>query len=516
MANMQATKTPMPEQDPNVRNKNFKEVTLGYTAEMAINEAKRCLQCKKPHCVEGCPVNIHIPEFIHEVAEGNFEKAYEIITDTNALPALSGRVCPQETQCESKCVRGNKGEPVAIGRLERFVADWYRENINAMPKKAESNGIKVAVVGSGPSGLTCASLLAKKGYAVSLFEALHTAGGVLVYGIPEFRLPKAIVANEVEKLKAQGVEVMTDMVIGKVLSIDELFESSQEQHLTRIEAMLENEVMLSREDFDYAMNRAQEIARTKHERGRCLTLMSELSMQRARGYMNMAAEYAKQALAEEPEKKVNHTLLGDAMQGCKCDWCCTNHSELIDYYFDFLQAHPEDTLGRMYLLDNLIDDGRLEEAERELAALRARRGEGFYVPMYEGMIAQKRGEPEKAEACFDAMTKTYADDWRAWFERADEYAKQGRDREAIEAYKRGDALQEKPRMTDIQESIAQCCERQKDWAGAIAAYEQIITILREDWALTEGETVAGYEQNIERVKMKRGTLGALPQTPAGN
>ena len=224
MANMQATKTPMPEQDPNVRNKNFKEVTLGYTAEMAINEAKRCLQCKKPHCVEGCPVNIHIPEFIHEVAEGNFEKAYEIITDTNALPALSGRVCPQETQCESKCVRGNKGEPVAIGRLERFVADWYRENVNAMPKKAESNGIKVAVVGSGPSGLTCASLLAKKGYAVSLFEALHTAGGVLVYGIPEFRLPKAIVANEVEKLKAQGVEVMTDMVIGKVLSIDELFE----------------------------------------------------------------------------------------------------------------------------------------------------------------------------------------------------------------------------------------------------------------------------------------------------
>ena len=224
MANMQATKTPMPEQDPNVRNKNFKEVTLGYTAEMAINEAKRCLQCKKPHCVEGCPVNIHIPEFIHEVAEGNFEKAYEIITDTNSLPALSGRVCPQETQCESKCVRGNKGEPVAIGRLERFVADWYRENVNAMPKKAESNGPKVAVVGSGPSGLTCASLLAKKGYQVSLFEALHTAGGVLVYGIPEFRLPKAIVANEVEKLKAQGVEVMTDMVIGKVLSIDELFE----------------------------------------------------------------------------------------------------------------------------------------------------------------------------------------------------------------------------------------------------------------------------------------------------
>ena len=224
MANMQATKTPMPEQDPNVRNKNFKEVTLGYTAEMAINEAKRCLQCKKPHCVEGCPVNIHIPEFIHEVAEGNFEKAYEIITDTNALPALSGRVCPQETQCESKCVRGNKGEPVAIGRLERFVADWYRENINAMPKKAESNGIKGAVVGSGPSGLTCASLLAKKGYAVSLFEALHTAGGVLVYGIPEFRLPKAVVKREIDGLEDMGVKFEYNSVVGNMATAEELFE----------------------------------------------------------------------------------------------------------------------------------------------------------------------------------------------------------------------------------------------------------------------------------------------------
>ena len=224
MANMQMTKTPMPEQDPSVRNHNFKEVTLGYTPEMAMEEAKRCLHCKKPLCVGGCPVNIQIPDFIAKVAEGDFAAAYEIITSTNALPALSGRVCPQETQCESKCVRGVKGEPVAIGRLERFVADWYRENVNAMPQKPESNGIKVAVVGSGPSGLTCASELAKKGYAVTIFEALHTAGGVLVYGIPEFRLPKAIVANEVEKLKAQGVEVMTDMVIGKVLSIDDLFE----------------------------------------------------------------------------------------------------------------------------------------------------------------------------------------------------------------------------------------------------------------------------------------------------
>ncbi len=224
MANMTLTKTPMPEQDPKVRARNFEEVTLGYTEEMAINEANRCLRCKNPKCVEGCPVNVRIPEFIGKVAEGDFKAAYEIITSTNALPALSGRVCPQETQCEAQCVRGIKGEPVAIGRLERFVADWYRQNINAMPEKAESNGIKVAVVGSGPAGMTCASDLAKLGYAVTMFEALHTAGGVLVYGIPEFRLPKAIVANEVEKLKAQGVEVMTNMVIGRVLTIDELFE----------------------------------------------------------------------------------------------------------------------------------------------------------------------------------------------------------------------------------------------------------------------------------------------------
>ena len=224
MANMTLTKTPMPEQDPKVRARNFEEVALGYTAEQAMEEAGRCLGCKKPKCVEGCPVNVRIPEFIAKVAEGDFQAAYEIVTSTNARPALSGRVCPQESQCESKCVRGVKGEPVAIGRLERFVADWYREHVNAMPEKAPSNGVKVAVVGSGPAGLTCASDLAKKGYAVTVFEALHTAGGVLVYGIPEFRLPKAIVANEVKKLEAQGVEVMTNMVIGRVLSIDELFE----------------------------------------------------------------------------------------------------------------------------------------------------------------------------------------------------------------------------------------------------------------------------------------------------
>ena len=224
MPNMSLKKTPMPEQDPKVRARNFQEVSLGYTAEQAIEEANRCLKCKNPKCVTGCPVNIRIPDFIAKVQEGDFKAAYEIISSTNALPALSGRVCPQESQCECHCVRGIKGEPVAIGRLERFCADWYRENINAMPEKVETNGTKVAVVGSGPAGLTAASDLAKKGYAVTMFEALHTAGGVLVYGIPEFRLPKTIVANEVKKLEALGVEVMTNMVIGRVLTIDELFD----------------------------------------------------------------------------------------------------------------------------------------------------------------------------------------------------------------------------------------------------------------------------------------------------
>ena len=181
MANMTLTKTPMPEQEPQVRARNFKEVALGYTAEMAIEEAGRCLGCRNPKCVEGCPVNVRIPEFIAKVRERDFKAAYEIITSTNALPALSGRVCPQESQCEGRCVRGIKGEPVAIGRLERFVADWYRENVNEMPKKTESNGKKVAVVGSGPAGLTCASELAKKGYEVSIFEALHTAGAAQIH-----------------------------------------------------------------------------------------------------------------------------------------------------------------------------------------------------------------------------------------------------------------------------------------------------------------------------------------------
>lgn len=224
MANIIQTKTPMPEQAADVRNKNFEEVTLGYTEEMAVNEASRCLNCKNMPCVSGCPVNIHIPAFITKVSAGDFKGAYEVIAQTNSLPAISGRVCPQESQCEMHCVRGIKGEPVAIGRLERFVADWYRNNINEKPEIPAQNGKKVAVVGSGPSSLTCASDLAQLGYAVTIYEAFHIAGGVLVYGIPEFRLPKAIVRHEVEGLIARGVKVETDMVIGKILTVDELFD----------------------------------------------------------------------------------------------------------------------------------------------------------------------------------------------------------------------------------------------------------------------------------------------------
>ena len=224
MPNMSLTKVPMPEQDPNVRNKNFLEVAMGYTEEMAMEEASRCLNCKNKPCVSGCPVNVRIPEFVAKVAEGKFEEAYEIITSTNSLPAISGRVCPQENQCEGKCVRGIKGESVSIGRLERFCADYHMKHSDAKAVKPQSNGKKVAVVGAGPSGLTCAGDLAKKGYEVTVFEAFHTAGGVLVYGIPEFRLPKAIVKKEVENLQDLGVEVKKNMVIGRVLSVDELFE----------------------------------------------------------------------------------------------------------------------------------------------------------------------------------------------------------------------------------------------------------------------------------------------------
>ena len=226
--NMTPKKTEMPVQDPMVRNRNFSEVALGYTAEMAVNEAKRCLNCPKKPCTTKCPVGIDIPAFIAKVSEEDFEGAFEVLTRSTSLPAVCGRVCPQETQCESTCVRGIKGESVGIGRLERFVADWHSSNVKKEIEKPASNGHKVAVVGAGPSGLTCAGDLAKKGYKVTVFEALHVAGGVLVYGIPEFRLPKKIVSDEIGNLQALGVEIMTDMVIGKVLTIDELFEDGFE------------------------------------------------------------------------------------------------------------------------------------------------------------------------------------------------------------------------------------------------------------------------------------------------
>ena len=222
--NMSLTRNEMPTQDPKVRGRNFDEVALGYSEETAIDEAMRCLNCKNMPCVDGCPVKIHIPEFIEKIKEGDFEGAYQIISKSSSLPAVCGRVCPQETQCESKCVRGIKGESVGIGRLERFVADWHNTFSTETAVAPESNGHKVAIVGSGPSGLTCAGDLAKKGYEVTVYEALHTAGGVLVYGIPEFRLPKSIVAKEVDTLKQLGVKVETNVVIGKTLTIDELFD----------------------------------------------------------------------------------------------------------------------------------------------------------------------------------------------------------------------------------------------------------------------------------------------------
>ena len=224
--NLDPKKCPMPSQDPHVRNKNFQEVALGYTAEMAVNEAKRCLNCPKKPCVEGCPVSIKIPEFIQKIAAEDFEGAYQVLAQDSALPAVCGRVCPQESQCEGRCNRGLKEgcESVGIGRLERFAADWHREHSTAQATAPASNGHKVAIIGAGPSGLTCAGDLAKLGYKVTVFEALHVAGGVLMYGIPEFRLPKAIVQSEIDGLKALGVDFETNMVIGKVLTIDELMQ----------------------------------------------------------------------------------------------------------------------------------------------------------------------------------------------------------------------------------------------------------------------------------------------------
>lgn len=224
MRNMSLKKNEMPLQEPNARKKNFLEVATGYTEEQAVDEAKRCLDCKHKPCIDGCPVRIEIPEFIQKVVDKNFEEAYQIIAKSSSLPAVCGRVCPQEIQCEQKCVRGFKGEPVGIGRLERFVADWHFKNMDTEVEKPKPNGHKVAVIGAGPAGLTCAGDLAKKGYDVTVFEALHEAGGVLVYGIPEFRLPISVVQKEIDTLRDLGVKIETNMVIGKVLSIDELFE----------------------------------------------------------------------------------------------------------------------------------------------------------------------------------------------------------------------------------------------------------------------------------------------------
>jgi len=224
MANMSPIKVKIPEQEPTVRNKNFKEVALGYTDEMAVEEATRCLQCKNAPCVKGCPVNVQIPKFIKKITERDFDGAYEIIAETNSLPAVCGRVCPQESQCEGLCVRGIKNEPVGIGRLERFAADYKMQKNDKPIPEIKTNGIKVAVIGAGPAGLTCAGDLAKLGYSVTIFEAFHVPGGVLMYGIPEFRLPKKIVSTEIESLKKMGVEIKTNSVIGKLFSVDELFE----------------------------------------------------------------------------------------------------------------------------------------------------------------------------------------------------------------------------------------------------------------------------------------------------
>ena len=222
MANMSLVKNPMPSQDPDVRNKNFDEVALGYTKEQALDEAQRCLNCKNKPCMTGCPVMVHIPEFIQEVAAGNFEEAYQIINATSALPAVCGRVCPQESQCEKYCVRGKKGDPVGIGRLERFVADWHNNHTCDLPPRPAPNGHRVAVVGSGPAGLTCAADLARAGWDVTVYEALHTPGGVLMYGIPEFRLPKALVQQEIDNIRALGVKIVTNAVVGRAMTIDEL------------------------------------------------------------------------------------------------------------------------------------------------------------------------------------------------------------------------------------------------------------------------------------------------------
>ncbi|MDE6294306.1 MAG: FAD-dependent oxidoreductase, partial [Clostridiales bacterium] len=249
MANLSKQKNDMPVQDPKVRARNFDEVALGYTEQQAKDEAERCLNCKNKPCQSGCPVGIDIPTFIQKIKDGDYEGAYQVIAKSSSLAAVCGRVCPQETQCESKCVRGRNGEPVAIGRLERFVADYHNVHKSNNVNKPESNGHKVAVVGSGPAGLSCAGELCSRGYDVTVFEALHTAGGVLVYGIPEFRLPKKIVADEIENLKARGVKFEVNTVIGRTLLVDELFEDGFEAVFIGSGAGLPNFMKIKGEDL---------------------------------------------------------------------------------------------------------------------------------------------------------------------------------------------------------------------------------------------------------------------------
>lgn len=283
------------------------------------------------------------------------------------------------------------------------------------------------------------------------------------------------------------------------VTIDELFDSSQEVHLKRIEAMLERDAMLSRTDFDYAFARAQEGAKGGKHRGRCLTLLADLCMHRARGYADMAADYARQALEVEPTKKDNHSLLGEASRGALWDWGYTNHTALIDFYKRFTAKNPGYAPGYMWLMDNLIRDGRLAEARDALERMRSVNGEDYHVAMYAGWIAHAGGDHAQAECLWDEMTRTDPDNWLAWSARADAYAKTARYDEAIAAYRRAAQLQAPPRYTDSEDSIAQLCLLKGDKRGAAEAYGRVLAILREDWGMTEGETVSGYRENIRRL-----------------